>query len=360
MKATFALFTYKEHIPKEALQEHFRKLVPSTKEVYIAHEIGDTGYPHTHAVVDFGAQITRRSATWADFTLIQELPSELFDASDSEEEPFEYNESAINIHANIRMLPGRKAFNDALKYISKQDETAIPTNRSLFDQVVACSSKQEALKLANRFSDASGIITMWKNRAEMQVEKLPLLIHNWQSCLAEELTTEAPDERMITWYVDFKGNTGKTYFCNYMLRQHQDRVIVMTTFNGVANTANLVKNMMNDGITPDIFLIDLPRQAEDNQIYGALEGIKNGMLTNTKYEASLVLFNTPHVVVFANWLPKLKMLSLDRWKIHELYGKMDTDQVFVKTKNVQKILDEQEKKEEEEKEKFNVNRNYNK
>ena len=65
-------------------------------------------------------------------------------------------------------------------------------------------------------------------------------------------------------------------------------------------------------------LIDVPRNLKNNVSYSAIECILNGMITNTKYETGLKVFNPPHVVVFSNYYPVMDKLSMDRWKIMEL------------------------------------------
>jgi hypothetical protein len=52
--------------------------------------------------------------------------------------------------------------------------------------------------------------------------------------------------------------------------------------------------------------------------YSSIECIKNGMITNTKYETGFKVFNPPHVVVFSNFPPDEEKLSADRWNIKEI------------------------------------------
>ena len=37
-----------------------------------------------------------------------------------------------------------------------------------------------------------------------------------------------------------------------------------------------------------------------------------------KYESTSKLYNIPHVLVFANWMPDMSRLSIDRWDIMHL------------------------------------------
>jgi len=52
--------------------------------------------------------------------------------------------------------------------------------------------------------------------------------------------------------------------------------------------------------------------------YGAIEQVKNGLVFSGKYESSMLIFNPPHVVIFANDTPDESMYSNDRWHIHKI------------------------------------------
>jgi len=68
----------------------------------------------------------------------------------------------------------------------------------------------------------------------------------------------------------------------------------------------------------DIILWDLPRTMEDYVSYSAIEELKNGIFHSGKYESKMVLFNSPHVIIFANFPPRESALSADRWKIKRI------------------------------------------
>ena len=59
--------------------------------------------------------------------------------------------------------------------------------------------------------------------------------------------------------------------------------------------------------------------AENSEgLYTCLESMVDGCFTITKYAGKTIIFNIPHIVVFANFLPILKYMSTDRWKIKKL------------------------------------------
>lgn len=133
----------------------------------------------------------------------------------------------------------------------------------------------------------------------------------WQCILQKYLTME-PDDRTITWVVDEVGNTGKTKFCKHLVE----------TTDGTLYLSGRAKYMkyaimqyVDQGKTPNILLLDLSRSQEDYVSYQGIEEIKNGIFFNTHYEAKMITYKEPHVVVFANFKPEKHKLSLDRWNI---------------------------------------------
>ena len=52
-----------------------------------------------------------------------------------------------------------------------------------------------------------------------------------------------------------------------------------------------------------------------------MESFKNGRFFSPKYGSCLKRFKPPHVVVFANYMPDLEKLSMDRWDIMDLDNK---------------------------------------
>jgi len=61
--------------------------------------------------------------------------------------------------------------------------------------------------------------------------------------------------------------------------------------------------------------IDMPRSKGLEVSYAALEAIKDGMISNTKYQTGSKLFNPPHVFVFSNYAPDRTQFSSDRLNV---------------------------------------------
>jgi len=140
-------------------------------------------------------------------------------------------------------------------------------------------------------------------------------LYMWQNTIIEQLLTE-PDDRTINWVVDTEGNKGKTTFCKYLLGTFDKRVVVLTAGNA-SDVANALKNAKEGGSDlNDLMCVvfHYPRSAE-HIAYKVIESCKDGLITNCKYESGTLVFNNPHVWVFANEAPEQSKFSKDRWKI---------------------------------------------
>ena len=67
-----------------------------------------------------------------------------------------------------------------------------------------------------------------------------------------------------------------------------------------------------------VVLFDLTRSQQEHFNYEVMESVKNGTMFSGKYESKVKVYASPHVVVFANWLPDYSKLSMDRWDVWDL------------------------------------------
>lgn len=138
-------------------------------------------------------------------------------------------------------------------------------------------------------------------------------LYSWQKDI-ENLILEEPDDRSINWYYDSRGNIGKSAFIKYCVITHKVLYIAGGKYGDIMN---IIFNTNMDKI--NCIMLDIPRANEGNVSYASLESIKNGLICNYKYETGTKIFNSPHVIVFANFAPKhAYKLSADRWKITNL------------------------------------------
>jgi len=130
----------------------------------------------------------------------------------------------------------------------------------------------------------------------------------WQQEMENLLNIE-PSDRKIHWVWSKKGGFGKSAFTKYMAVKHGINFVNGGDYN---NICNIIYNLKIHENNIKMIIFDLPR-ASTRISYKALEQIKNGMITNLKYETGMCLFNNVHLVVLSNIKPDYDKLSKDRF-----------------------------------------------
>lgn len=147
----------------------------------------------------------------------------------------------------------------------------------------------------------------------------------WQTELERKLTTTDPDDREIMWYWSKSGRTGKSTFVKYMIQTYKEIIQVGNTLKG-ADLITLIDNYTR------ILLIDLPAETDVRDVsFFHIEMIKNGLITDGKLKkkAETLVFNPPHIVIFANQSNDLvkHKLKVDRWTVERLDEVFDQDEM---------------------------------
>lgn len=142
-------------------------------------------------------------------------------------------------------------------------------------------------------------------------------LYPWQRDILNIYHT-TPDDRAIYWIYDSKGGKGKSSFQKF-LAYHFDILFLNAGDN--KNIANMVymKNMRD---CKCIFL-DICRSKGNKCPYAVMECIKNGIITNTKFETGNKIFNPPHIFITSNFRPDTSALSKDRWNIYKINENME-------------------------------------
>lgn len=127
-----------------------------------------------------------------------------------------------------------------------------------------------------------------------------------------DIVNSEPDDRTVHWFYDPVGGAGKTTLAKHLCLHNKDCLYL----TGKASDMKygifqwLQKNKLKT------VLIDLTRSVESFVSYQGIEEVKNGIFYNTKYESTMCLFDNPHVIILANFLPDKSALTEDRWHIH--------------------------------------------
>lgn len=132
----------------------------------------------------------------------------------------------------------------------------------------------------------------------------------WQMEVMEILKTK-PDKRTIHWFWEKNGGVGKTTLCKYLVAKHNALIV-----NG--KSENMFHAVASNPTKRTLIIVNCPRSMQDYMNYGAIEMIKDGLIYSGKYEGAQLVFNCPHVIVFANTPPNEGKMSAGRWHTVEI------------------------------------------
>jgi len=325
----YALFTYKTHIDKDSYTNFIYGLY-SDAQVTVAHETADDSnpYEHTHSVLKMPKRVTIRNMRKFDFN---------------------------DIHPHIKVLPGPKAYQDAIKYISKEDpdveqpEEEIP----LAYQVWECKTVHDAVtKFVKKPSDFSGIRNLYLSRPFIEDTDAPDTLLPWQQYM-DTYIQNTNDNRHIHWVYDPIGNTGKSVFTKYLQNLYTNRMLLLTEAGNTRDIANILLQQLTEGNTLEYLIFDLPRNYQMNsEFYNILEMIKNGRMTGTKFQGSCLKFKNKCLVVFSNHKPSEYVYTYDRVKLTDLQQlignnplttRQEKEEIELESVPIQQVREERDK-----------------
>lgn len=159
--------------------------------------------------------------------------------------------------------------------------------------------------------------------------------HPWQKTVID-IIKQPPDDRSIHWIWEEKGGVGKSKLAKYICSEMEGLVL---GGRGSDMKYGIVAYMdSNQGCAPKIIILDVPRSSLNYISWTGIEEIKNGLFFSSKYDGKMVCYNSPHVIIFANDLPKdLTDLSADRWKFYKI-----NDELVVEEQAVDDIIELQQ------------------
>lgn len=142
----------------------------------------------------------------------------------------------------------------------------------------------------------------------------PKQFFEWQIEIYDIIKEEA-DDRTIYWYWSEDGGVGKSIFSKYLCAK-EDAVLLSGKAADMKYGILAYKNKHD--VYPETIIIDVPRSNVEFLSYTGIEEIKNGCFFSTKYESDMVIFNNPHIIIFANEEPNYEKMSADRWCVKEI------------------------------------------
>lgn len=170
--------------------------------------------------------------------------------------------------------------------------------------------------------DDSRVAGPWADHAIYRGEGIPKYekLSRFQQQLVDHINTEA-DERVIEWFVDKIGNTGKTTLAKYLMYHKLAHCF------GYGRDADFGTVVKKQG-TRRAYVWDLTRSKSSDftggrdDLYVSLESFKNGVIWAPKHDSEMIMQAQPHVIIFANWHPDKSKLSADRWNVTEMTPEM--------------------------------------
>ena len=149
---------------------------------------------------------------------------------------------------------------------------------------------------------------------DLECMKTPLA---WQAQVLAMLK-EAPDDRSLIWIADTQGNHGKSKLMKWMKFSKE-----LDCARVPMGTATQIKTSVIEKGAHTIYMVDLPRtvgkEERIQEIYSALEEVKNGWVESAMYGKNQeLLMDPPHVIIFSNYYPQIAHMSTDRWRVYKL------------------------------------------
>lgn len=139
------------------------------------------------------------------------------------------------------------------------------------------------------------------------------ILYKWQQKVVD-LVKKEPDDRSIFWFWEPEGCQGKTALVKHMALKYDALVL-----SGKANDIKCgVVDWVRKKKPTKLFIFHFTRTMEEYISYEAIEAIKDGIFFSGKYESGMCLYDSPHILIFANFEPKLTALSKDRWHVHKI------------------------------------------
>jgi len=301
LQASFVLLTYESHVDQQRLLDFVTAIRPGISRYSICHEIGDTGYEHTHAAFDFGGQF--------------KFDSDRFDFD--------------GFHPNIVIKKGQREFKLAVTYTRKAPVGEVLTNCEGFvdkeaAQDAAFEAAIERIQSHNTWGAVVTDLSLRKYTSRMQwmkdvwaarKETIPVddhSLHDWQQDIVTELEQGTVPKRKVTWVFDAIGNKGKSWLAAHLEHKFPDRVLVLVGGKHLDMAYTYAQ------CVADIVIFDLPRTYEESVPYALMEQLKNGRVSSQKYQPKMVKRTSVWVYVFANFEPDYSKLSADRWDLRSI------------------------------------------
>lgn len=169
--------------------------------------------------------------------------------------------------------------------------------------------------------------------SDLQIFNNSVNWYPWQKSFMElifnnDLTLKDPDDRTILWIHDLMGNNGKSKLVKHICYNYPEEACKLS----FGSSTQLRSACITAG-PKKLYFIDVPRTLgkddDINDLISVIEDIKNGFIVSSMYGKHLqMMFDPPHIVVFANVFCPPNALSGDR--LEEYTINMDIENEYIK------------------------------
>lgn len=328
--------TYPGHIIKKDYIDWFTTQYGAPEFIALAHEKGstDVSYPHTHVLIDMGVK-----------KKLESRQCRFLDWSGNYVDPPEDLAKPFNPHPNINLVNTNLHFDNSKRYLAKEDpenaHLTLSARKQAINRIRNCKTKEEYIETmipltpdglidAKSFKPALDMYESLRPEIEIKVREPTYTFQKW---FMEKFSKPCTDDRHFHWFYDPVGGSGKSTLAKYLTVTNPNQWIFSNDMTNPKDVACAIDGAMKSGWSHHGFINNLSRSTElSTGVTKVLECVKDGSIFNSKYQSKALLFNSPHVVVFANYLPPIMQASLDRWIVYQV-DKIDGDSACRRVKS---------------------------
>ena len=224
-----------------------------------------------------------------------------FQKEKGEETGYEHYQCRVSMKVKVRDTGMNKLLVKAFNVFCKPTPTVVDTFATQDDFYVM----KEDTRIDGPWSDKDTAKTYIP--VDMRGEFKP---NEVQERLLQIMET-TPNRRHVHCVVA-RGNIGKSYFAVWAHVQGLANYVPFFT------EARDFMRMVHGMPRRKTYIIDLPRALShkaENEVYGAIEQLKTGVIYEDRYHFRMEVIDPVHVIVYTNRMPNMELLSADRWKI---------------------------------------------
>lgn len=296
-------FTFTINNPTPDDEQLLANLGADTRVQYliVGRETGENGTPHLQCYVHFHSimRFTQLSA------LVPRAHLEVSRGSPAQNKAYCSKDGDFTEYGEIPTETEQGKRTD-IDVIMDWLDTFIATNDR------APTQREVALEQPTAFLRYRNFMQLAQLRAPPVVLQTGTPRDGWQSQLAEQLQNESTNDRVINFFVDAIGGSGKSWFQRWFVSTFPEKcqIIRPGRYEDMAYILDPSKS---------VFLFNIARGGMEYLQYRFLEDLKDRMVFSSKYESVVkTIASQVHVCVFSNEVPDETKMTADRYNIQHL------------------------------------------